>query len=187
MTRGFQLLLRRIIRVLAFCMFMAALTIGSQVLLSPPQPEAIELSLRSKNDVSSEEKIKETDPKIARLLNTKMSKTIVQKVEVVQKPPVPNLSTLIRVKGIMDFGDPKTNEAIVETIKSNQTKNYRVGESVQDVHAVVTSIDSAVTFTYDGKSIRMNVNAAESAEVFPTAGGGSSALTSTQNTVKQTP
>ncbi len=81
------------------------------------------------------------------------------------------LETLIRVKGIMDFGDPKSMEAIIETMRASRTANYKVGDTIESVGAVVTKIDSAVTFNYDGRSITLNVNSGEAAEAPPPAAG----------------
>ncbi|HYG77640.1 MAG TPA: hypothetical protein VEK08_21725 [Planctomycetota bacterium] len=104
-----------------------------------------------------------------------MTRTVVPRIEVAPKPPAPNLASLLRVKGIMDFGKSQSNEAIIEILRVNQTRSFKVGETVPDAGATITKIDSAVTFAYDGKSVRLEVNATESAEL-PTAGIGGETL-----------
>ncbi len=94
------------------------------------------------------------------------------KVEVVVNPPVPELATLIRVKGIMAYGDPKDNEAIIEIIRINQTKTYRIGETVHETNAVITAIDKGVTFTYDGQTTRLEIKANERVDYRPIATPG---------------
>ena len=173
MTRGFEALLRRGLLVLSLCLIGGAIALAITTFLTPPAP--FKMPVASAATEKKAEPITQ-DPKIAKLLASKMNKTVVPRVEVVQKPAAPSLSTLIRIKGIMDFGDPKTTEAIVEIIKANQVKTYKVNDTIVEVGATVTSIDSAVTFNYDGKSVKLSVNSGESAEVAPTAGGGADGL-----------
>src|SRR6188472_3168363 len=117
MTRGLESLLRRTLLMVALCLILGGAALTIHVFLSPPRPIKIEASTPF---VARPEQSAAADPKISRLMAMKMSRTVTQKVEVVQKPPAPNLSSLVRVKGIMDFGNPKTNEAIIEIIRSNQ-------------------------------------------------------------------
>jgi len=188
MTRGLQLLLKRLIRVITLILFLVAGIVAVNLYFSPPQAALIELKTLDSQKAPDSGKSKASDPKLAKLLNAKMSKTVIAKVEAAPpKPPVPSLKTLVRVKGIMDFGDPKSNEAIVETIKGNQTKSYRVNERVHEVDAVITLIDTAVTFQYDGKTIRLNVNSSESAEVLPTAGSENSTISAEVKAPRQAP
>ena len=110
------------------------------------------------------------DPALAKLAAARFSKTIAPKAPVVVvKPPAPALGSLIRVKGIMDFGDPKTNEAIIEIIRDHSTRNFVAGTQVEGVGAAVLKVDSAVVFQYDGKEISMGVNSDVSIEL-PVAG-----------------
>ena len=187
MTRTFEVVLRRTLQLLACVMLLSAMVLlvyaFSSAGLRPEQTVVVP----DMNPVQNGQKSAALSPKIEKLAQTQLNKTIIAaKTEAAPKPPAASLGSLIRLKGIMDFGDPKNNEAIIEHIKSNQTKSYRVGESVQDVGAVIVHIDNGVTFKYDGKDVRLNVNSEESAEIPPTAGSGNDAL-SDRSKIKQMP
>jgi len=171
----------RLIKAFAALCFIASLALSYGLLFGAPpvKPE----TLPAKSGGVAQAQIPSTpNPKIAQLAQTRMSKTIIVKPVVIEKPvppPLPGLSTLIKIKGIMDFGDPKTNEALIENVKSSQTKGYKVGESVQDVNAVVKGIDTGVLFEYGGKEVRLGIQSNESAEVAPVAGFEEQGLAST--------
>lgn len=184
MTRGIEAVVRRGLLLLSLCLIGGAIALAVKTFLSPP-----ELPKMPSETVAAEKKIEQAiqDPKIAKLLSSKMNKTVVPRVEVVQKPVAPALSTLLRVKGIMDFGDPKTTEAIIEIIRGNQIKTFKVNDTVAEVGATVTQIDAGVTFNYDGKSVKLSVNSGESADLPPTAGGGTDGLSDGTNRTPHTP
>ena len=109
------------------------------------------------------------DPKVSRLSGVKMSKTIIPKSTTAVQPPAPELHTLIRVKCIMDFGDPKKNEAVIESLRTRQSKAYKAGDTIADVNATITEIGETVTFSYDGKVLKMDMRINERAESLPIA------------------
>lgn len=185
MTRGVEALLRRGLLLLSLCLLGTAVVLAVKTFLAPPESPKLPPAA-----IASEKKIEphvQADPKIAKLLSSRMNKTIVPRVEVVQKPPAPALSSLLRVKGILDFGDPKTAEAIIEIIRGNQIKTFKVNDTIVEVGATLTHIDTAVTFNYDGKSVRLSVNSGESADVAPTAGGGAEELSDGANRTPRAP
>ena len=188
MTRTLEAVLRRTLQLLACVMLLSAMVLLVYAFSSSRTPSDGDIAaMESPGTVQGGQKAPVLDAKIERLAESRLNKTIIAaKTEAPPKPPAAPLASLIRVKGIMDFGDPKNNEAIIEHIKSTQTKSYRAGETLQDVGAVIVHIDSGVTFKYDGKDIRLNVNSEESAEIPPTAGSGNSVL-SDKNIIKQTP
>ena len=171
MTRGLERLLRRVLTVLAYGLVLGGAVLCVDVFLSPPVPAAVEFSLPEVAGPKGDS-ISQPDPKIARLAATRMSKASAAKLDTPQKAPVPGLATLLRVKGIMDYGDPKNNEAIIEIVRANKTANFRVGDTIAEVNAVVTKVDTGVTFDYDGKSVRLNVYSGESVDSRPAAGSG---------------
>lgn len=177
MTRRVEALLRRGLLLISVCMIGASIALAVKTFLSPTESTKIPTTIVS---AKAAEPALQNDPKIAKLLSSKMNKTVVPRIEVVQKPAAPALSTLLRVKGIMDFGDPKTTEAIVEIIRANQIKTFKVNDTINEVGATITQIDAAVIFNYDGKSVRLSVNSAESADV-PTAGFGTDGLSDGAN------
>jgi hypothetical protein len=174
MTRGIEALLRRVLMSVSLCLIGAAVALAVKTFIVPsaaPHVPALTIAADAKKAV-----VEPADPRIVKLLSSKMNKTIVPKIEVVQKPAAPALSSLLRVKGILDFGDPKTAEAIIEILRGNQIKTFKVNETIAEVGATITLIDTGVTFNYDGKSVRMTVNSGESADAAPTAGGGADGL-----------
>lgn len=172
MTKHWETLLTRLLHGLAALFFIAALVLGIQVLRVKRQPKAIAISTQ----VSEKEKPAEAqNPNMARLSAMKMSKTVVAPtVTAAPKPAAAPLASLIRVKGIMDFGDPKAVEAIIEQVRTNKMANYKVGDTVEGVGAVITKIDATVTFMYDGQTVSLGVNSGESAEAPATAGSNNS-------------
>jgi hypothetical protein len=169
MTRRMEGILRKLLNTLSAALIVAAVVLGIQIAVFKPSAAKIE----SPRNESSKDQIGQEpqNPMLTRLSGLKMSKTVsAPTAEAVQKPLAPALGTLIHVKGIMDFGDPKTCEAIIESVRANKMRNYKIGETVDGISAVVTKIDSAVTFNYDGKSVTLNVNSGESVQGPPTAG-----------------
>lgn len=111
------------------------------------------------------------DDEITQLAGAKMTRTVVPTVEAVPpKPPAPKLSSIVRLKGIMDFGDPKTNEVILENVRTNQTRGYKAGQSVDGVDAKILKIDNDVLIEYDGQKIKLKIDGEEAAEALPLAG-----------------
>lgn len=170
MTRGLEALLRKILNAAAVLFMALAIALGVKVATYHATVSVIDPSTHSESRKTTAKV--PIDPKLARLSQLKMSKAGVVVIETVTKPAAPPLSSMIRVKGIMDFGDPKSTEAIIESIRINKTNNYKSGQAVEGVSATVTKIDSAVTFNYDGKAVTLSVNGGESAEVPPTASNG---------------
>ena len=170
MTRGMEALLRKILNTVAALLLLLALALGAKVLTFHPTPgvDAVAISGKSSANVKPDP----VDPRLSRLAQLKMSRPGAVLIENTAKPAAPALSSLIRVKGIMDFGDPNTTEAIIETMRLNKTSNYKLGQNVEGVSATITKIDSGVTFNYDGKTVSLNVNGGESAEIPPTASNG---------------
>lgn len=170
MTRGIEALLRKILNAAAMLLLAMAIVLGVKVVTYRASVTADDVLTPT---VSKKATAKmPMDPKMAKLSELKMSKAGAAIVETVCKPVAPPLSAVIRVKGIMDFGDPKTVEAIIESIKLNKTNNYKAGQTVDGVSATITKIDSTVTFNYDGKAVTLSVNGGESAELPPTANTG---------------
>jgi hypothetical protein len=169
MTRNLEAIFRRALRVLSFLMLACAAALAVFIMLGKNAPTRLEVP-KAPDLTQKKENLPPLDPRYTKLAVSKMTKTIVPTAETVQKPVAPNLGSLIRVKGIMDYGDPKTCEAIVESLRSNKTKSYRIGDTIDDVSAKVTKVDTGVTFEYDGKSVTLNVNSGETAESAPTAG-----------------
>ena len=170
MTRGLESLLRKVLNIAAVLFMALAILLGVKVATYRSSAIVTDPSTRSESRKAIAKA--PVDPKLAKLSDLKMSKAGAAIVEAVSKPAVPPLSSMIRVKGIMDFGDPKSTEAIIESIRLNKTNNYKSGQAIEGVSATVTKIDSAVTFNYDGKTVTLGVNGGESAEIPPTANNG---------------
>jgi len=116
------------------------------------------------------------------LAGARMTRTVVPKVEVAPpKPPAPKLSTIVRLKGIMDFGDPKANEVILENVRTNQTRGYKAGQSVDGVDAKIIKIDNDVLIEYDGQKIKLKIDGEEAAEALPLAGQNQDGLSLKKN------
>lgn len=117
------------------------------------------------------------DPKLAKLLAAKMSRTVVGPVSAVAavapKPAVPALSSLLKLKGITDYGNPKLNEAVIENMRGGavapEVGFYKAGENVRGVDALVLQVGSDVLLRYDSREIRLYVAGDESAEALPVA------------------
>ena len=158
MNRRAEVWLRRGLYGLSFCLFAGAVAVGCVVAFSPPEASAVPDGGAAVPVDRKEPQAVPSDPGITRLAGLKMTRSSVGPRKEAAKPAAPTLSSLIRVKGIMDFGDPKTNEAIIENARTNEARSYRVGDTLQGIPAVVTAIDEAVTFTYEGKPVRLGVS-----------------------------
>ena len=75
----------------------------------------------------------------------------------VKKPLAPKLQALIRVKGIIQAGDPKNNEAIIQVIRSGHSVFCKVGDEVAGGNAKVVQIGDGVTFEYLGKNVKLGI------------------------------
>lgn len=120
------------------------------------------------------------DPLLEQLASLQMTR----KVEVAKDEParrtVMPLNSMIRLRGVMDFGDPKSNEAIIENLRTNETKSYRVGQMVEGPNAKVLKIDQAVTFTYEGQEVRLEVPRDPETGAGPLTGPGRTVETAKQ-------
>lgn len=75
-----------------------------------------------------------SNEKIQLLAEKQMTRAVLPKVEAAPpKPPAPKLSSILKLKGIMDFGDPGSNEAILENLRTNQTRGYKAGQSIEGI------------------------------------------------------
>lgn len=110
----------------------------------------------------------DSDSQVARLATVRMSRTVA-KPQTSGKPSAPALSAIIRVKGIMDYGDPKENEAIIEVLFSGKTVSCKAGDKVEGIDAEVRKIDTGVLFAYDHGEVRLEVWREGQAENLPVA------------------
>jgi type II secretory pathway component PulC len=114
---------------------------------------------------------------VRKLADTQMTRTVAPKAEVqAPKPPAPKLSSILKLKGIMDFGDPKANEAILENLRTNQIRGYKAGQSIEGIDAKIIKIENDVYFEYDGQKIKLDMNGDEAASSLPVAGQGEETL-----------
>ena len=175
MNRGVERLLRRGLWGLSGITALAALVLLAVSFLSPP--EALPLpTLESAPSPTGQKEMKRRDPKLEQLAGARLTRTV-SAPAAAAKAVAPLLQTLIRLKGIMDFGDPKVNEALIEDIRSGQTKSYRVGQVVEGVNATVTKVDSGVTLVYEGQTVRLEVQSETHSETAPLAGPGEGKVT----------
>jgi hypothetical protein len=137
-----------------------------------PSPQARTASVMG--DIASKSaQSSRSDPALERLRSAKMTKTIVKRqpaAAVPVKPPSPDLSNLIRVRAILDFGDPKENEVVIEVIRTGNSKSYRVGESIADINASIMQIDKSVTFQYEGRTLQLDVRNGDKSDNVPIGG-----------------
>ncbi|MCK6498653.1 MAG: hypothetical protein L6Q38_04145 [Nitrospira sp.] len=157
MTKGFERLLRRMLwTVSALCLAGAAI-LAVQINFLPK--ESPELPFRAGTNLPNAEKAEKTDPAIEQLSRIAMTQRIVPpKVQKAAPPPPPALATLIQIKGIMEYEKAESNEAIIESVLSRQSRSYRIGDSVDGVAAKILGIGSKVTFQYNGDSVELGVN-----------------------------
>jgi hypothetical protein len=173
MTRSMERMLRRIINVASIIMIIAA---SALLFCSVIKPNLV-ITLPSEQEFhatsTSTSEPQKLDARYERLAKTKMSKSVIAKTEAVAKPSAPDLSTLIRLKGIMSYGDPKDNEAIIELIRTGQVKTFKAGETILELNATILQVDSVVTVKYDDKTIKLevkNTNTAERGSIAQPAG-----------------
>jgi len=168
MNRGTELWLGRGLFALAGLAALAAC--GLVALTAFEQPDAgAEAVLPACGAERKPQSSAPAHPALEKLAQTNMTRTVAPKAAASQKPVAPPLEALIRVKGIMDYGDPKTNEAIIEDLRSGQAQNYKAGDKLKDLDALVKQVDVAVTLEYDGKTIRMDTRGGERSEHKPVA------------------
>jgi hypothetical protein len=159
LTRSGETLLRRLLSGGTLLLLAGALMLLAMAVLQPPTARDVDVSIKQYE--ASDKAESEVPPKVKALISTRMSRSIVAKPVENKSAPAPELSTLIRVKGILDYGNPKENEALIEIIKTNQTMSCKTGDAVQGVSAVIVLIDSAVTFRYEGKLCRLGTSSGE--------------------------
>lgn len=166
MNRRAERILQRVFNVTACALLLGALALLAKIFVLPtPSPcadEGYEPKLAASPDKSAQ-----ADGRVAKLSNVRMSRPIT--APLVAKTKAPPLETLIRVKGVFAYGDPKDNEALIEVIRSNQTRSYRVGETIPEINATVVKIDSSVTFQYDGKTLKLEIQNNQRADAGPMA------------------
>lgn len=97
------------------------------------------------------------DPLMEQLASAQMTRKIEAPPQPVAMRTLLPLNSLIRLRGVMDFGDPNSNEAIIENLRTGETKSYRVGQVVDGPNAKVTRIDDGATFQYEGQDVRLEV------------------------------
>jgi hypothetical protein len=174
MNRGVERLLRRCLWGVSALTAVAAVVLVGVSFLSPPEPLALP-SLENAPALPGQKAGKRRDPKVEQLAGARFTRTVLAPAAAA-KPAAPLLQTLIRLKGIMDFGDPKANEALIEDIRSGQTKGYRVGQVVEGVNATVVKVDTGVTLSCEGQTVRLEVEAQTRSESGPLAGPPAEAL-----------
>jgi hypothetical protein len=102
---------------------------------------------------------------LAALAARKMTKTLVKVVPPPPppppKPPAPPLESLMRLTGVIDFGEPNPKEAFIETRANTQTRAYKIGDPIGTSGAIVKAIADGVTIEYDGKLWKLTPRGAE--------------------------
>lgn len=164
----------------AGALLVLAFTQKEEEFAEAPSPQTADSSTR----VSAAEA---QNPALQKLAQARMSRTVTEKATASAKPVAPPLESLIRVKGIMDYGNPKTNEAIIEDVRSGRSQTYKTGEHLQEVDAVVKQIDSAVILEYDGKTVRMEMRSGERSEFKPMASPNQELRTASEGEPIHTP
>jgi hypothetical protein len=167
MNRQAERVLQRLVNASACVLLLGALVLLARMYLLSAPPSNLDTGFEPKFALSPE-KTAQTDGRVAKLSNVRMSRPIATPSATKAKA-APPLETLIRVKGVFAYGDPKDNEALIEVIRSNQTKGYRVGETIPEVNATVVKIDSSVTFQYDGKTLKLEIQNNQRADAGPIA------------------
>ena len=187
MSRSLERTLARLFGALSVLLVAGAVALVSSAFLKeaapvnapPPRAE------RSLGAVEAGSAIR--DPKVSKLAGIRMSKTVVPKSEAAAKPAAPRLETLVRLKGIMDFGDPKLNEAIIEETRTGTSQSYRAGDRLKGVEAVVKKVDAGATLEYEGKEVRLEVRRDDRADSGPMAGPEGSSQTVTGGAGRRQP
>ena len=160
MTRSMEKHVRWLLKIATFLLIAGVLAVGSLILRFQTERLPAELASPPLNAAKKQSAPEPAvNPMISKLAGLRMSKAVAVKAQVPVKPAAPKLSLLVRVKGILDFGDPASSEVIVESMRSNSTKNYKVGEPINGVAATVVKIDSLVTFKYDGAEVQLGPRA----------------------------
>lgn len=160
MTRTVELLLDRAARICSLMLIVAA---GCLLYLSTRESNGPVFSPDFMAIAQGPSKVeaKSPDRDLARLAEKRMTRKIEPKATVIAKPVVPELSSLVKLRGIMTYGEAKDNEAIIETLRNGQTRAYKVGDKLSDVSASVLKIESGVIFEYDGKEISIGMQNAD--------------------------
>ncbi|MBE7461898.1 MAG: hypothetical protein HS116_00265 [Planctomycetes bacterium] len=165
MTPRFERLLGTLCQAFALLLAAAGAVLFLAAVAAPPAPITVALEETSPSVGSQDASERSRLEAFKKLSAAQLTQTIVPKARDAHKPPPPPaLETLIRVKGILDFGKPDENEALVEVIKSQETSSYRVGQTVTGVQAQIQKIDAAVTFQYAGQRIELQVHDGSSAD-----------------------
>jgi hypothetical protein len=105
-----------------------------------------------------------TENDVSEFARKRMSKAVVKAPPPTPpKPVLPALDLLVRLSGILAYGPDKPCEAFIETRQNNQTKSYRVGDTLAGVGAVVKGISDGVLIEYDGKLWKLTDRGAQPA------------------------
>jgi hypothetical protein len=160
MTRQREALCRRLLALLSGTCVLGAIALAAHTFVVPPATQMPELPALAAPQPRPGQPLLD-DPRAARMANLKLSRTVVPQAAVVRKITLPELNTLVRLVGVLSYGAPQDNEALIEVLRSRQTKSYRVGDSIPEIKATVTKIDSGVTLDYDGKLTRLEIRSGE--------------------------
>jgi hypothetical protein len=163
MTRQRETFHRRLLALLTGLCVLGAAALLARTFTVPPSALMPELPAPA-TPPPRPERILKDDPRAARMMNLKMSKTVVPQAAVPRKAALPELNTLVRLVGVLTYGAPQDNEALIEVLRGRQTKSYRVGDSIPEIKATVAKIDSGVTLDYDGKLTRLDIRSGDQAQ-----------------------
>ena len=156
MTRGEELWIKRTLYAISALMLISS---AGVFIFSMPGSTAIETGLtqplEAKTLASNAGVQPSLSPALEHLQQTRFSKTIV--TAKVEKPAGPPIQSLIRLKGVMDFGNPKSSEALIENIGTGVVKTYKVGDTLDGIQATVEKIDTAVMIRYEGASVKLEM------------------------------
>jgi len=157
MKRGLERLAKQSGWAVFMCTVLCAIAVVSLLVARPPEPAQIPELQPTKGQAG----LAQTDPLLEDLAKARITKNVPP-----PKPPEPPkktvmpLRSLVRLKGVMDFGDPNSNEAIIEILRTGETKSCSAGKVINlapNPNAKVLKVDSGVTFEYQGKEVRLDV------------------------------
>jgi len=164
MTRSQDILLQRTLSMAIILLFVVAC--GIFAMSFAPAESQLEIpKFKTGNKPVENSAPVQLDPELEALAHKRMTRKVAPVANQAAKAVAPDLATLVRVRGIMAYGDPKDNEAIIETMRTNTTRSYKAGDKISDVEATIQKVESTVTFNYDGKQVQLGMQSNERAGV----------------------
>jgi hypothetical protein len=103
------------------------------------------------------------NPDVETLAAKRMSKAVAERPRDLPKAaagPAP-IDSLIRLKGVMDFGPPQGSVAVLELPAEQKTRSFQPGDKIGETGAVLKTVGETVVVEYDKRRWKLTYKGAQ--------------------------